>query len=104
GLVSQSYVPEFGYNNTFALQVGLRQSDLPMSKKAHILFEEGENFKELNRKVNTGYSIQEIEFTEEEPVPVNELEVNGISLLVRKENEIEFVTLKVNLPWKKEIH
>ncbi|HLR51989.1 MAG TPA: sodium:proton antiporter [Candidatus Avamphibacillus sp.] len=93
-LVSQSYVPEFGYNNTFALQVGLRQSDLPMSKKAHILFEEGENFKELNRKVNTGYSIQEIEFTEEEPVPVNELEVNGISLLVRKENEIEFVTLK----------
>jgi len=93
-MVSQSYVPEFGYNNTFALQVGLRQSDLPMSKKAHILFKEGEDFNELNRKVNTGYSIQEIKITAEGSIPVSELEVNGIPLLVRKENEIEFVTLK----------
>jgi len=101
-LVSQSYVPEFGYNNTFTLQVGLRQSDLPMSKKAHILFEEGEDFNELNRKVNTGYSIQETEITGEDSILVHELEVDGIPLLVRKENKtIEFVTLKNKLTLEK---
>lgn len=93
-LVSQSYVPEFGYNHTFALQVGVKQADLPMSTKAHLLFKDGADFKDLNRQVNTGYTIEGIQITEDHSDSIHELDINGIPLLVMKENKtIDFITL-----------
>lgn len=92
-LVSQSYVPEFGYNNTFSLIVHSdltkKQTDLPMTTKAHLLFDDAASFKELNKKVNTGYTIYSIEMTEEKPV-----EYQGTPLFTMNNGTIEFVTLK----------
>src|SRR5699024_12250609 len=80
-LVSQSYVPEFGYNNTFSLVVQLNgmknQKDLPMAKKAHLLFDKEASFKGLNKKINTGYSIQSIEMTDEKTSTLQEVDEIG---------------------------
>lgn len=97
-LVSQSYVPEFGYNNTFSLLVGLDertdQSELPMSKKAHLLFDEDAEFKELNRKINTGYTLQIIENNEKQAISYKDLKLDGTPLFIKKKNQaIVFVTL-----------
>lgn len=98
-LVSQSYVPEFGYNNTFSLVVQLSrmkdQKDLPMARKAHLLFDEEASFKELNKKINTGYSIQSIEVTDVKTSTLQELDVQGTPLFIkRKDDTIEFITLR----------
>ncbi|MBR7797545.1 sodium:proton antiporter [Virgibacillus sp. AGTR] len=97
-LVAQSYIPEFGYNNTFTIpseRSGNRdESQIPTSVKAHLLFGKEHVFKELNRKINTNYSIQTMKVVEKmekkEHVPVD-----GIPLCIRKKNgTIEFVTLR----------
>src|SRR5699024_8089226 len=98
-LVSQSYVPEFGYNNTFSLVVQLSrmkdQKDLPMARKAHLLFDKEASFKELNKKINTGYSIQSIEVTDVKTSTLQELNVQGTPLFIkRKDDTIEFITLR----------
>jgi len=97
-LVSQSYVPEFGYNNTFSLVVDTNrtknQRDLPMARKAHLLFDEEASFKDLNKKVNTGYSIQPTEIPDEKSINLQELDVQGIPLFIKRDETIEFATLK----------
>ncbi|MBY0221509.1 cation:proton antiporter [Sporosarcina aquimarina] len=60
-LITQSFAPEFGFNNTFSLTAApshqMSKSELPISLKAHLLFQEGATFPELNRKINTDYEI-----------------------------------------------
>src|SRR5699024_3825837 len=98
-LVSQSYVPEFGYNNTFSLVVQLSrmkdQKDLPMAREAHLLFDAEASFKELNKKINTGYSIKSIEVTDVKTSTLQDLDVQGTPLFIkRKDDTIEFITLR----------
>ncbi len=101
-LVSQSYAPEFGYNNTFSLPAGnfkrINQDNVSHSAKAHILFAEEAIFTELNRKINTGYTIQEIAITEKNKITKDHIPQDVIPLFVIKENKnIQFITLKKKL-------
>ncbi|MEN2767914.1 cation:proton antiporter [Ornithinibacillus xuwenensis] len=97
-LVCQSYIPEFGYQNIFALPVGshkTKNSELPSSLKANLLFGEGETFTELNKKVNIGYSLQTIEIENKKTVLKEELPLNGTPLCMKKKNgNLVFVTFK----------
>ncbi|SEM23152.1 NhaP-type Na+/H+ or K+/H+ antiporter [Mesobacillus persicus] len=95
-LVCQSYIPEFGYHNTFSLPVGTDLADreeLPPSIKANLLFGKEETFKDLNRKVNIGYQFEIIEIHEKKTVSKNELPGEGTPLCIRKKNgTVVFVT------------
>ncbi|MGY0692479.1 cation:proton antiporter [Virgibacillus sp. FSP13] len=100
-LICQSYVPEFGYNNTFALTVDsgtgkdLDHSGLPPALKANLLFGKGETFKELNRKINTDYKLKTIDINEKKTLKKEELQTDGVALCIKKKNDnIDFVTLK----------
>lgn len=94
-LVSQSFVPEFGYQNTFSLPVlskrNKHQPTVSSSMKAHLLFAEDAVFPELNRKINTGYTIKTIPIdSKEDGVPED-----VTPLFIKKKNDtIVFVTLK----------
>jgi NhaP-type Na+/H+ or K+/H+ antiporter len=99
-LVSQSFVPEFGYNHTFSLISNDDDSDVPVSLHSHILFGENDNFRELNRKVNIGYSIQAIDYPQKGSMKKDELNIDGTPLCIRrKSGEIDLLTLrkKINL-------
>lgn len=101
-LVCQSYIPEFGYQNTFALPVGgvgkNEQTRIPTPLKAHLLFGEDAVFRELNRKINIGYKLETININNKATISKDELEVNGIPLFIKKKNDsITFITLKNKL-------
>ncbi|WP_234028522.1 cation:proton antiporter [Lentibacillus sp. Marseille-P4043] len=100
-LICQSYVPEFGYNHTFALTVDsgtgkyLDHTGLPPSLKANLLFGKGETFKELNRKINTEYELKTVEINSKKTVKKEDLQTDGVVLCIKKKNDtIDFVTLK----------
>ncbi|MDW0108845.1 cation:proton antiporter [Sporosarcina aquimarina] len=99
-LISQSFAPEFGFNNTFSLPVSgnhqMNDSELPISLKAHLLFAEDATFGELNRKVNTTFELGTIPIGEEETADkwIETLPENVTPLFIKKENEtISFITL-----------
>lgn len=99
-LVSQSFAPEFGFNNTFSLPVAgnhqMNESELPIMLKAHLLFKEDATFPELNRKINTNYEFLEIKFEDEEKADAwsKHIPENVTPLFIKKKNEtIVFVTL-----------
>ena len=100
-LITQSFAPEFGFNNTFSLTAvsnhTMSKSALPISLKAHLLFEEGATFPELNRKINTDYEIglYEWEGAETDLVFKEVIPETSIALFVKKKNESqEFATLQ----------
>ncbi|WP_284140605.1 sodium:proton antiporter [Virgibacillus sp. LDC-1] len=102
-LVVQSFAPEFGYHNTFSLpsvsyqQVG--QTDLPVSVKTRLLFDEQATFPELNRKINTTYSLTTIHIDDKAKVVQPLLAESDIPLFIKKKNAvISFVTLRKKLP------
>lgn len=99
-LISQSFAPEFGFNNTFSLPISvnhqMNESELPTSLKAHMLFAEDATFGELNRKVNTTFELGTIPIGEEETEDkwIETLPENITPLFIKKENDtIVFVTL-----------
>ena len=99
-LVSQSFAPEFGFNNTFSLPVAvnhqMNETKLPIMLKAHMLFREDATFSELNRKINTIYELHEIplEDIEESDNWREKLSDDVTPLFIKKKNEsIVFVTL-----------
>ncbi|WP_156520668.1 sodium:proton antiporter [Oceanobacillus sp. Castelsardo] len=99
-LVCQSFVPEFGYNHTFALVSNNEDSNVPVSLHSHILFGENDVFRELNRKVNIGFTIQAMNIPQKGSMKKNELKLNGTPLCIRrKSGEIDLITLreKINL-------
>jgi NhaP-type Na+/H+ or K+/H+ antiporter len=100
-LVCQTYIPEFGYNNTFSLPIAARQSEhreISSAIKAHLLFGEGATFTELNKKVNIGYQIRTIEIEGKQMLVKEELEPNGTPLCVKRKNgDLAFVTFKEKL-------
>ncbi|MYL43307.1 cation:proton antiporter [Virgibacillus salexigens] len=97
-LVTQSYIPEFGYNNTFAIPTERMEykddAQIPIALKAHMLFGKEHVFKELNRKINTKYHIDSVTLTEKIEKK-EDLPVDGYPLCIRKKNgTIEFITLR----------
>ncbi|WP_066185633.1 MULTISPECIES: cation:proton antiporter [Gracilibacillus] len=98
-LVSQSYAPRFGYNNTFSLpnrnyKQG-KQSAVPTARKAHLLFDEEAIFTELNKRINTGYTIQTLPYQQKEKIERESLPDDTIPLFVKKEKTaVQFVTLR----------
>ncbi|MFD1173455.1 cation:proton antiporter [Oceanobacillus picturae] len=101
-LVSQTYAPEFGFNNTFSLPAGssLGKKEINTSHKAHLLFEENAIFTELNRKINTTYEIKPILIKENCKLDKDTIPEESTPLFVQKENKtIQLVTLrkKINL-------
>ncbi|MFS0671713.1 cation:proton antiporter [Ornithinibacillus sp. 179-J 7C1 HS] len=100
-LVCQSYIPEFGYQNIFALPVHSHKTPdtaIPSSLRANLLFGEGETFTEINKKVNIGYKIKSFDITEKKSVLKGELSFNGTPLCMKKKNgNIVFVTYKEKL-------
>jgi len=100
-LITQSFAPEFGFNNTFSLTAvsnhTMSKSALPISLKAHLLFEEGATFPELNRKINTDYEIGlfEWEGTDTDLVFKEIIPETATALFVKKKNEtLVFATLQ----------
>ncbi|WP_337969881.1 cation:proton antiporter [Virgibacillus salexigens] len=97
-LVTQSYIPEFGYNNTFAIPTERMEykddAQTPIALKAHMLFGKEHVFKELNRKINTNYHIDSVTLTEKIEKK-EDLPIDGYPLCIRKKNgTIEFITLR----------
>ncbi|MHC0039536.1 cation:proton antiporter [Pseudoneobacillus sp. C159] len=97
-LVCQTYIPEFGYNNTFSLPTEARQpenKEIPLAIKAHLLFGEGATFTELNKNVNIGYTLKIIEINSKQTALKEELKLNGIPLCIKRKNgNLEFITFK----------
>lgn len=100
-LITQSFAPEFGFNNTFSLTAvsnhTMSKSALPISLKAHLLFDEDATFPELNRKINTDYEIGlfEWEGTETDLVFKELIPETATALFVKKKNATqEFATLQ----------
>ena len=100
-LITQSFAPEFGFNNTFSLTAvsnhTMSKSALPISLKAHLLFEEGATFPELNRKINTDYEIglYEWEGTETDLAFKEIIPDSATALFVKKKNDtLAFATLQ----------
>lgn len=100
-LVCQSYIPEFGYKNIYALPSNTqiaRNNEIPHSLKANLLFGKKDTFTELNRKINIGYTLKNFEITEKKTVQKDELHVNGSPLCIRKKNgNLVLVTFKEKL-------
>lgn len=98
-LVSQSYVPEFGYNKTFSLIINMnnqiKSADIPLVQRAHLLFDKKASFVDLNRKINTGYQIKSAGLTVNDTVLLENVDYSGIPLFIhRSEGEVEFVSLR----------
>ncbi|PIC58388.1 sodium:proton exchanger [Sporosarcina sp. P12(2017)] len=100
-LITQSFAPEFGFNNTFSLTAvsnhTMSKSALPISLKAHLLFGEEATFPELNRKINTDYEIglYEWEGTETDLAFKEVIPKTATALFVKKKNDtLVFATLQ----------
>ncbi|PID22000.1 sodium:proton exchanger [Sporosarcina sp. P3] len=100
-LITQSFAPEFGFSNTFSLTAvsnhTMSKSALPISLKAHLLFEEEATFPELNRKINTDYEIglYEWEGTETDLAFKEIIPETATALFVKKKNDtLVFATLQ----------
>lgn len=100
-LVCQTYIPEYGYDNTFLLQVHeakeTKQKKFPHAVEANVLFG-GEVYESFMEKVNGGYTLETIEPEVEEKVSADEVQHPGKLLFVQKEDDsIDFVTSKEEL-------
>ncbi len=98
-LVSQSYSPKFGPNQTFTLtSEGYKQEDshkIPYARKEHLLFQEDAIFPELNKKINTGYTIKELPMNQKGKIEKDVLPKNIVPLFIKKKNNtIQLVTLQ----------
>ncbi|MGX7395285.1 cation:proton antiporter [Carnobacterium mobile] len=101
-LVCQSYIPEFGYQNTFTLPTRpnskVNHEELTTNLSAQTLFEKEAFFTELNRKINTGYSLRVINISEKNEIEKNHLPDDATPLFIKKKNDLlTFVTLKKEL-------
>lgn len=104
-LVCQSYLPEFGYHNTFSLPVSTHRPDLKElfpTMKANFLFGEGQTFNELNKKINTGYTISTMEIQTKETIQKEQMSDKEIPLCVKSKNgNINFVTINEKISLEK---
>jgi len=104
-LVFQSYLPEFGYHNTFSLPVSANRSELielSPAMKANFLFGESETFNELNKKVNTGYIFSTIDIQTKEIIRKDRIPDKDIPLCVKSKNgTLNFVTINEKVTLEK---
>ena len=98
-LVTQSFAPEFGFNNTFTLpskpDSKVSQDNLPSAVKSHLLFDEDAIFTELNKKINTTYSLTTIQVNEKAKNLKEIIPENATPLCIKKNNgPLTFITLR----------
>ena len=96
-LVTQSFAPEFGYQNTFALPTRsdskVSKQNLPTAASSHLLFDEWAVFTELNRKINTTYALKTIAVEEKSIAMKDMLTEDMTPLYIHKSNgKIVFIT------------
>lgn len=97
-LVANTYVPQFGYHNTFLLSIHdmekIEQERISLSKKAHLLFGKEEVFEELNRKIESGYKFKTIRVEKEQKINKKEQQSEDVLLFIRhRDGSITFSTL-----------
>ncbi|MEF7658730.1 sodium:proton antiporter [Bacillus thuringiensis] len=97
-LVANTYVPQFGYHNTFLLPVHdmekIAQERISLSKKAHLLFGKGEVYEELNRKIEVGYKFKIIRVEKEQKINKQEQRTGDVLVFVRHlDGSLTFSTL-----------
>ena len=98
-LVSQSYAPKFGHNHTFTLTSNNYKQEgsnkIPFAGKGHLLFHEDAVFTELNKKINTGYTIQEFPLKQKGKLEKEQLPEDTVPLFIKKKNHtIQLITLR----------
>lgn len=101
-LVTQSFAPEFGYQQTLSISSSPdahdHQEKIPESTRSHLLFDEDAVFTELNRKINTTYRMDTMQITEDEQVTKDLLPQDTTPLFIkRKDESIEFITQRKKL-------
>src|SRR5690625_4064812 len=106
-LVTQSFAPEFGYNNAFSLPTPndshVNHYELPSSVKAHLLFDEQAIFTELNRKINTNYTLETIIIEEKTNMIRDTLPDDTTALYVKKkDNSLVFFSHQTRVTLDKE--
>ncbi|GAA0428117.1 sodium:proton antiporter [Lentibacillus halophilus] len=100
-LICQSFAPEFGYNNTFALPASKKgdsdNDEIAPAIKGHVLFHEDAVLRELKRKIREGYTFDSVEITEQQTLKREQFADYGLLLFVWKENkEMTFMTLQLD--------
>jgi len=98
-LVYQTFAPEFGYNHTFILPVGTAEDDkeggLSSKLESHLLFGRNVTFNELNKQINTGYSLRLANTQLEEQQDLSVINTAGIPLCLRKKDgTLQFITVR----------
>ncbi|HLR14220.1 MAG TPA: sodium:proton antiporter [Bacillota bacterium] len=101
-LVTQSFAPEFGFNNTFSIpspaEANLNSNDLSVASRTHLLFDEKAVFTELNRKINTTFEIKVIPIEMDKQYTKDMLDEEATPLFVKRKNgTIEFITQMTRL-------
>ncbi len=100
-LVTQSFAPEFGYQNTFSLPASADSSlspEVSSAVKAHLLFDEHAIFTELNRKINTNYILDTITINEDTNITKETLPEDTTAIFVKKKNDdVVFITQRTKL-------
>lgn len=101
-LVTQSFAPEFGFHNTFSIpsstEANVNQEKLPAAARAHLLFDEDAIFTELNRKINTNYTIETITVGAGDEITRDTLPIDSTPLFIKRKNDtIEFMTMRSKL-------
>lgn len=94
-LVCQTFIPKFGYDNTYLLPVheqkGEKQQKLPQEVEANLLFDNV--YETFMKKIEAGYTLETIEANNEEKAAMDEATYPGILLFVQKTNDsLAFVT------------
>src|SRR5699024_4914054 len=98
----QSFAPEFGYQHTFSIpsssEANVNQERLPAAARTHLLFNEQAIFTELNRKINTIYTIEMIFVGTDDTITEESLAKETTPLFIKRKNgTIEFITLRTKL-------
>ncbi|TRM12103.1 sodium:proton antiporter [Lentibacillus cibarius] len=98
-LICQSYAPEFGYNNTFALPASKKgdanNEEISPAIKGHVLFHENAVLAELSSKLREGYTFDSMKITEQKTVKREAFTDTAMLLFIwRKNKEIAFMTLR----------
>lgn len=96
-LVTQSFAPEFGFNNTFSIpspvEANLNNNNLSVASRTHLLFDERAVFTELNRKINTTFEIKVIPIEVDKQYTRAILAEEATPLFIKRKNgAVEFIT------------
>ncbi|MFS1511524.1 cation:proton antiporter [Chengkuizengella sp. SCS-71B] len=101
-LIHNMYLPIFGHQNCLALTINKEEHVMDQlyspAIKSQLLFGEKENYKELNRKIETGHTFKSIEMKENKTIKREDRSPHELIICVLKKNDkITFATLTEDL-------